>query len=489
MTSSCRRTGFAKAKNTRSQPDTREIHVRKVLHVNYFRRIVTVAFGSRLAGIYRHLVTTGRRDDDVGVDNYVDAVGARLHKKFNMVCARIQVSVEDQVPELRGDGRMTELLAESIRANAATVLDALSQHSPEVDIVVPKAAFEHAKRIARQGIPVNTVVRAYRLAQRRMTELIFAELHGINMDPTTRVAVIERITAVLFECVDRASQQAVAAYEVERDRWLENKNSIRAMRVRDLLAEDKSVDVDGAPVAVDYPLDHQHLALIAWYPEVGAEGDELACLQRFVADLAAAVHTSADPLFVAADKSTGWAWLPHRSAPGDLIAKVRDFARLRPNSPRIAMGAVGSGVEGFRRSHGQAQRVRAAALAGGPEQRAITAATDADVAPSALLGTSIEEIGAWVTDVLGALASDNDDDARLREALWVFLHSGSRYEAGATELNLPFHAVKQRVEQAVARRRRPIDDRLDVEIALFACRWYGAAALLACSDKKPSAPR
>ncbi len=443
------------------------------------------------------MVTTARRDDEVDVDSYVDTVGARLSQQINIVCARIQNSVEDQIPELSSDARMTELLTESVRANVATVLDALSQHSPVVDIIVPKAALEHAKRIARQGVPVNMIVRAYRPAQRRMTELVFAELHGINMDPTTRVAVIERITTVLFECVDRGSQQAVAAYEVERDRWLENKNSIRAMRVRDVLAEGKSADVDAASAAVDYPLRCQHLALIVWYPEAGAEGDELAGLQRFVGDVAGAVHTSASPLFVAADKSSGWAWLPYRSAPGDLIAKVRDFARLRPDSPCIAMGAVGSGVEGFRRSHRQAQRVRAAALAGGAEQRAIAAATDADMATMALLGTNIEEIGAWVADVLGALASDNDDDARLREALWVFLHSGSGYEAAATELDLPFHTVKHRVEQAVARRGRPIDDRLDVELALFVCRWYGADALLGSShtsnhpsgSESPSAPR
>ncbi len=434
------------------------------------------------------MVTTARRNDDIGVDNYVDTIGARLYQRIDTVCARIQTSVEDQIPELRGDARMTELLTESIRANVTTVLDALSQHSPEVDIVVPTAALEHAKRVAQQGIPVNMIVRAYRLAQRRMTELIFAELRGINMDPTTRVAVIERITTVLFECVDRGSQEAVAAYEIEHDRWLENKNSIRAMRVRDVLAEDNSVDVDAAATAFDYPLREQHLALIVWYPDTGAEGDELARLQRFVGDLAGALHTPASPLFVAADNASGWAWLPYQSAPGDLIAKVRDFARLRPDTPRIATGAVGSGVAGFRRSHRQAQRVRAAALAGGPEQRALAAATDADMATRALLGTGIAEIGAWVADVLGALASDNDDDARLREAIWVFLHSGSGYEAAATELDLPFHAVKQRIEQAVARRGRPIDDRLDVEIALFVCRWYGADALAGGSFAAVSGP-
>jgi len=37
--------------------------------------------------------------------------------------------------------------------------------------------------------------------------------------------------------------------------------------------------------------------------------------------------------------------------------------------------------------------------------------------------------------------------------------------------------VKYRVTQAVARRGRPIDDRVDVELALLICHWYGAAVL------------
>jgi hypothetical protein len=38
--------------------------------------------------------------------------------------------------------------------------------------------------------------------------------------------------------------------------------------------------------------------------------------------------------------------------------------------------------------------------------------------------------------------------------------------------------VKYRVRRALERRCRPIaDDRLDVEVALFLCDWYGAAVL------------
>ena len=89
----------------------------------------------------------------------------------------------------------------------------------------------------------------------------------------------------------------------------------------------------------------------------------------------------------------------------------------------------------------------------------------------------------WVTEVLGNLAADNDNDARLRETLRVFLRCGASYKLAAEELDLHFNSVKYRVGRAVVRRGRPItQDRLDVEIALLATQWLGAAVLKSASE-------
>jgi len=46
------------------------------------------------------------------------------------------------------------------------------------------------------------------------------------------------------------------------------------------------------------------------------------------------------------------------------------------------------------------------------------------------------------------------------------------------KLNMHFNSVKYRVGRAVARRGRDIgSDRLEVELALLACHWYGPAVL------------
>ena len=52
------------------------------------------------------------------------------------------------------------------------------------------------------------------------------------------------------------------------------------------------------------------------------------------------------------------------------------------------------------------------------------------------------------------------------------------YSRAAEELHLHTNSIKYRVQRAIDRRGRPISDgRLDVEIALLLCHWYGTAVL------------
>jgi len=411
------------------------------------------------------------------VHGCVVSIASRLQQQVNQISLAICTALVAEMPELCGEDRPFEMLDAGVAANLDTIFQALLHDVPVGETIVPGLAMDYARRLARHGVPVNTLVRAYRLGQRHMTELVFTELGGLQIEPTTRVAAIEAITTVVFEYVDWVSEHLVGAYESEHVQWLEHQNSIRAMRVRDLLGDDTTIAIDTASAAIDYPLHQQHLALIIWH----ATDDELAQLQLFTDDLAAAVGTSARPLFAAVDRAGAWVWLPFESAPGQLTGQIRDYTNARPELLNIAMGALGSGVQGFRRSHRQAQRARAAALAGErrpqASRRVLVAATDPAVMAAALLSSSIGEVRGWVADVLGDLASATEDDAVLRETLRVFLHRGSTHEAAARELNVSFNDLRHRVERAVMRRGRPIDDRADVELALFVCHWYGSAVL------------
>ena len=100
------------------------------------------------------------------------------------------------------------------------------------------------------------------------------------------------------------------------------------------------------------------------------------------------------------------------------------------------------------------------------------------VGVAALLSADVEAARAWVSQILGRLATDDDHCARLRETLRVFLATGGSYTASAAQLAMHKNSVKYRVEKAEQERGRPIrGDRLDVELALHACHWLGHAVL------------
>jgi DNA-binding PucR family transcriptional regulator len=273
------------------------------------------------------------------------------------------------------------------------------------------------------------------------------------------------------------SQLVLDEYQAERDRWTANRNSIRALRVREVL-DDGDVDVDATTEAIRYPLRRCHLAVIAWCPE-SPDGDELATMERFIGELAESAGAVGQPLSIAADRVTAWAWIPFESSiAADSVERIRQIVETRTDGPWVAAGEPSAGVEGFRASHRQAQAARVVATATTADERRFTAIGDQGVSLAALHGDNVAAARIWVHDVLGPLASTTDADRRLRETLEVFLRTGSSFKAAAEELHLHSNGVKYRVQRAVERRGRAVaNDRLDVEVALLLCHRFGEAVL------------
>ena len=149
--------------------------------------------------------------------------------------------------------------------------------------------------------------------------------------------------------------------------------------------------------AIRYPLRWHHLAVVIWYPDRVPDGDELARLQRFLRELSQVADADANPLFVAADRISGWAWLPFRGTAPDAIASVRRFAQKQdPTRPVSRSARMASGVDGFRRSHRAAEAARDVAIGGGQHEQTIIAATDPGLSAAALLASDIGEAREWV---------------------------------------------------------------------------------------------
>ncbi|MEV0104840.1 helix-turn-helix domain-containing protein [Nocardia sp. NPDC050799] len=411
-------------------------------------------------------------------DRFIAATAARMNERVSEISAAIRTYIEDDIADLRHDPQTGDLLGESVEANIATVLHALRYRLSVADIQPAPAVVDYARRLAQQRVPANALARAYRIGQRRLTEMVFAELDTMAIPLAERISVVERITPTLFEYIDHITEQVLDIYSDEREQWLEGQNNIRAVRAREVLDSRKTIDVDAVTEAIRYPLRWHHLALILRCPAGEVDSETVSDSQRFVRELADALDTAANPLVIAADRISVWAWLPYRSERTGLVAAIRNYVSGRRDTPDIAIGILAAGIDGFRRSHRSAQRACSVALAHGLPTPSVIAADDPGLTTAALLGGSVDEARYWVSEVLGDLAGDNEHDARLRDTLRVFLRAGSSYKAAATELNLHSNSVKYRVGRAIARRGRPIAaDRLDVELALLVCYWYGPPVL------------
>jgi DNA-binding PucR family transcriptional regulator len=418
-----------------------------------------------------------RAEDSTIVARSAAEVAGRLNDRLKEMALSVQKILVTEIAELGDDAQLLELQLDTVEANVDTVFSAIRHNIPIKDVEPPTSALEYARRLAQRDVSANSLVRAYRLGHREVLNFILDEIRASKLDPQWSLDVYDHISRISFGYIDWISQQVLVTYQDEHDRWLENRNSVRAQRVREIL-DGTEVDAAAMTAAIRYPLGRRHLALVSWYREAD-NGDELVLMERFINQLAQSLGASDPPLFISVDRLTTWAWIPlPANAAADVTSRSRTFAEAQPDSPWIATGNPLPGIDGFRSSHRQAEQARAVAIMSGSDEHRFTAASEPGLPVAALLGDNVDAAGAWIADALGPLACRTDSDQRLRETLRVFLGTGSSFKAAADKLHLHTNTVKYRVGRAIERRGRPItDDRLEVEVALLLCHWFGEAVM------------
>ena len=384
-------------------------------------------------------------DQETRVAQLVASVGAALNADLAGLTRQIHHHVSTEIEELKGDERILHLLGSSIEGNVDTILH-MFQHGIGIEQVEPpSAALEYSRRLAERGVPVNALVRAYRLGQDTLLQRSLGEVRQQGGAPDVASLAVQRIVEITFTYIDWMSQRVVTAYESERERWLQNRSAVRAARTRDLLAG-KSVDMAAAEAALGYRVEQCHLGIVAWTRTAapGEDEDQLSPLERFILRLGERISCPARPLFVPCDNSSAWAWLPigRRVAidPGVIRHAADGGGRVM-----VAVGEPAHGVDGFRITHTQAVQTQAVALLGEADAAQVTMFRQVGVA--ALLSADVGAARAWVSQILGPLATDDDHCARLRATLRVFLATGGSYTASATQLAMHKNSVKYRVER------------------------------------------
>ena len=410
------------------------------------------------------------------------AVAGVLIPRTGELSAEIYGLIVREIPRLRSDKRVLTLLEASVTENVATLLHVL-QHDIDLENVrAPAAAEEYARRLAQRGVPIAALLRAYRIGSTRYQDRCLEELGRSTGDASLISATGLRIADRTAAYIDRVSEELVSAYEGEKENWLRNLSVARAARVRALLRGER-VDVESSEAVLGYRLRQHHVGLVCWTSKADSSGGDLARLERAAAELARQAGCVERPIFLPQDESYAWAWLPLGTKENFATPDAASLPAETEAGVRFAVGAIGSRIAGFRRTHQQALGAYAVALAAGAAARPMTGFSE--VAPLALMSGSIDLVRAWVIEALGELANDDGHNATLRDTLRVFLQENGSFKATAERLVLHKNTVQYRIRKAQQSLGHPIgENRLNVELALLASHWLDAAVL-----RQPGAPR
>jgi DNA-binding PucR family transcriptional regulator len=365
------------------------------------------------------------------------------------------------------------LLASSVHSNVGTCLQ-IMQHQIDLGAVqAPAASLEYARRRAQRGTPLTALLRAYRLGHTCFSDWLLKELARQADDAQMLTAATLGMSKIVAGYVDQTSEEIVAAYTRERERWLRNRSAARGARIRDLLSGQR-INVNATEATLGYRLRQYHVGLVCWVDDTAAAVDNITRLEHAISHVAGKAACAGEPIFLPRDESSAWAWLP-LGIRDTFDAAAASTAGL-DGDIHFAFGDAAKGTTGFGLTHQQAMAAQSVALAAGsppPETVAFS-----EIAPVAMMLGSADLLRAWVLTTLAGLATDDEHHARLRDTLLVFLQTGGSYKTTAERLMLHKNTVQYRIRKAEESLGRPVgENQHDLELALRAAHWLGSSVL------------
>jgi DNA-binding PucR family transcriptional regulator len=400
-------------------------------------------------------------------------VAAEVSRRAAAVSKDVYEVILRDIPQLRDDKPLLALLASSVDSNVSTCLQIMQHRIDLAAVQAPAAAVEYARRLAQHDAPLTALLRAYRVGHACFSEWLLTELAQQSSDAEMISATTLAMSKIVAGYIDQASEEMVAAYTDERENWLRNRNAARTARIRQLLSGDR-VDVAAAEAILGYRLRQYHVGLVCWAADAAVTADEITRLERAVGHVAAQAACAGDPFFLPHDESSAWAWLPLGFR--DTFPSPAAITADLDGDMYFAFGDAAKGTAGFCLTHQEAVATQAVALANGsPAPQAVAFS---EVAPVAMMLGASSLLPSWVLSTLAGLATDDENHARLRDTLLVFLQSGGSYKATAEQLMLHKNTVQYRIRKAEESLGRPVGaNRHNVELALQASRWLGSSVL------------
>ena len=368
----------------------------------------------------------------------------------------------EQVREALGDGAVTwavevgeditarivervDALADDVsareavrRATTGTTLRALmlvagldESESPLVGAEVG----EIARDFARRGMELDDLLRAIRVGYAVLAAALL-DAANLRLSPAESSVELRRISVLLFEVHDDFTAGAASAFIEEQSVWTAGVSAARLDLVHQMLRND-NVDPNHAEKVLGYPLGGTHVGLVAWTAPHSTR--DLRTVVDAVLRQWGALSSS---LVLPVGLQSVWAW-------GTVSAgSVRSRGALPVyDDVFVVVGEPGSGVDGFRQSHGEAKAVeRLIRLRA--RQMPCTVAHE-DVSLEVLLLADPDAAEQFVSRLLGPLALSEFRMSELRSTLRRYLDMDHSLAKVAAVEHISKNTVTYRINKAL----------------------------------------
>jgi hypothetical protein len=361
----------------------------------------------------------------------------RLRAQRSEVEQAILDGVRERVPDSIADGDLTLMqgLPRAVGAIVEYSIATLETGGPQSG-TLPQAAAEQARRAARTGVGLKTVLRRYIAGYAVLERFLLKEITAADLAEVERITLWQSVSDAQGSLLDRLLDAIADEYQLELESVTGSREQRRAELVHELLS-----GTDVSSEALGYDLGASHLGLIA----SGERAEE--AVRRL------AVGLNRELLSVSSGQQTVSAWLGGRSefAASELERVLSSDAFA---SVLVALGEPAVGTSGFRLTHRQATGAREIARHG---DRAVTRYSDM---PLVALALQDEASARWLIDTyMRPLDSGRGDGATLRRTLSGYFAVGYNTASAAAALGIGRSTMRERLTRIERRLGCTISDR------------------------------
>lgn len=330
-----------------------------------------------------------------------------------LILRRIQ-----SLPDLAADGEPVYVagLRRAVREALAYDLESIEEGG-ESSVPIPSETVRQARRAAREGVRLDTVLRRYMAGNKALEEFVMAEARDIPN------RLLSQILSSQGPNVDRLMESVAGEYRDE----LEQVRRSAAQKEVDLIVKLLDGHSPVSSVDLDYDFDTWHLGMIL----VGRNGEQSA-------HAIAKLHRSRS-LLIAPNHETTWIWLSGVRPP--VVPNLEgSLMRSTPAGISVAVGESRKNLAGWRQTHHEAQMALRVMLC---RPQRVTKFRDVILASAIMRDHSLAR--SLIETYLAPLDGRGRSGEALRATLRAYYGADQNVASAAVTLGVARHTVERRL--------------------------------------------